>query len=181
MRAVLVGLLVFAAAACGGGGTRATSTPAAATSGPVTTAAPGELPSAEELCGLLPPAEWTQAGLANAESPAISTDGPGTAYCTYAGTSGASGGLEFDAFVHENDADAEATLETITGEGPEMTPVDLLGADTAVITSSESEYAAIAVRIGRFTFTIAIPASESAEDQLTTLANRVIDQSAFYR
>ena len=43
MRVVLVGLLLFAAAACSGGGTRATSTPAGATSGPVTTAAPGEL------------------------------------------------------------------------------------------------------------------------------------------
>ena len=186
MRVLVVGSLVLVVAACGGGGgaaataTPASATPAPATQVPVTTSAPGELPAAEELCGLLTADDWGQFGYVTAATPEMNTDGPGTAYCVYAGTSGATGGLEFDAFVHEDEAQAEGTLETITGEGPEMSPVELEGADAALI-STEGDYAYIAVRIGRFTFTIALPTGDEAEDQLTTLANRVIDQSAFYR
>jgi hypothetical protein len=168
--------------ACGGGSAgTAAPTQADVTSRPVSTdTAPGGLPSAEELCALLDADDWGQFGYVTAASPSINSDGPGSAYCVYAGTSGASGGLELDAFAHETEADSEATFETMTAESPGATPIDLVGADAALITKGD-DYAFIVVRIGRFAFTIALPAEDDAEQRLTTLANRVIDQSASYR
>ena len=182
MRVIVIGFFVLVVATACGGGTSPSPVPttAAASQAVTGTHAPGGLPAAEELCGLLSAEDWGQFGYVTAATPTINTDGPGTAYCVYAGTSGGTGGLEFDAFVDTSLEDAVATQETILGEGPDMEPIELAGADAAFI-SSDGDVAGIVVRIGRFTFTIALPDGEEADTQLTTLANRVIDQSAFYR
>jgi hypothetical protein len=180
MRTLFI-LVLLLAAACGGGGSTTTIGPGV-TSPPVTTnaPAPGGLPTGEQLCGLLTADDWNEFGYVVAASPGINSDGPGNAYCVYAGESGATGGLEFDAFVDATAEDAEATLETITAEGPDMEPVDLADADVALI-GADGDYAAIAVRTGRFTFTIALPAGDEAELQLKTLASSVISRTSAYR
>ena len=180
MRVVFFGLLALIAAACGGGGPRATATPVPATQAPVTTSAPGELPSAQELCGLLTTEDWSQFGYVTAASPEINSDGPGTAYCVYAGTSGATGGLEFDAFVAAAEDEAQGTYDTIISGGPEMTPLDAANADSVAI-STEGEYAVIVARTGRFTFSISLPTGDDAENELMTLANTVVTRSEAYR
>ena len=180
MRTLFVVILLLTAA-CGGGGTTPTIGPGV-TSPPVSTnaPAPGGLPTGAELCGLLTADDWNEFGYVVAASPGINSDGPGNAYCVYAGESGATGGLELDAFVDATAEDAQATLETITGEGPELQPVDVADADVALI-GTGGDYAVIAVRRGSFTFTIALPAGDEAETQLKTLASSVISRSAAYR
>ena len=182
MRTLLV-VLALLAAACGGGGTTPTVGPGV-TSPPVNTNAPvpasGGLPSGEQLCGLLTADDWGEFGYVTAASPTVNSDGPGSAYCVYAGQSGASGGLELDAFVDATAEDAQGTFETMTGEGPQMLPVDLAEADAALI-STGGDYATIAVRTGRFTFGISVPASDEAELQLKTLASSVISRTAALR
>jgi hypothetical protein len=131
---------------------------------------------------LLTAADWSQFGYVTAAQPTINSDGPGSAYCVYAGTSGASGGLELDAFVAETDADAEETFNTIIGEGQPSDEVALPGADQAVIQAApDGDYGAIVVRNGRLTFTISLPTSEETETQLTTLAAAVLSRSSAFQ
>jgi hypothetical protein len=179
---VFIALLIVIAAACSSGAASRTSVPttAGASSAVTTTHAPADLPAPEELCALLSADDWAQFGYVTADSPTVDTDGAGSAYCVYAGQSGGTGGLELDAFVDVALQDAVETQETILDEGPDMEPIDLPGADAAFI-GDEGDVAGIVVRTGRFTFTIALPSGDDAEEQLKTLANEVIDQSAVYR
>ena len=182
MRTLFV-VVLFLTAACSSGGAVATVGPGVP-SQPVNSnapePAPGGMPNGEQICGLLTADDWGEFGYVTAATPTVNSDGPGSAYCTYAGQSGATGGLELDAFVDGTAQDAQITFETMTGEGPPMTPVDLAGADAALI-STGGDYATIAVRTGRFTFAISLPANDEAELQLKTLASTVISRTAAYR
>ena len=114
--------------------------------------------------------------------PTSFADGPGSAYCVYAGESGATGGIEFDAFLDDSVTDAEATFETSVDEAGPMAdaePVTLPGADEAVIdTDIDGTFSSIVVRAGRFTFVIALPTGDDAELELTTLAGIVLARTA---
>jgi hypothetical protein len=182
---LLIGLL--AATGCGGssatptGSPRPTQTTAAGTAAGGTLV-PGDLATVEGLCGLLNAADFGQFGFVTAAQPSTNSDGPGTAYCVYAGESGATGGIEFDAFLDDTVADAEATFETAVDEaGPmaDATPITLPGADRAVIdTDIEGTWSSVVVRAGRLTFTISLPTSDAAEAQLTALAALVLARTA---
>ena len=143
----------------------------------------GSQPSAAQLCGLLTASDWASVQLTQASSqPTINSDAPGNAYCTYTATSGASGGLELDAFVDNTSSDAEGTYNTILSETPGGQPAVLPGTDAALINPNvDGKYGAIVVRNGRFTYTISLPTSAGAQTQLETLAALVLTRAQQYK
>ncbi len=186
----LVLTIALLAAACGGGGattapTRApvpTSAPQTAVTQPSSNASPaaGGLPTGEQLCSLLTGNDFATVNLTADDQPAVASDEPGTAYCSYkGGTSGAQGGLELDAFVGASDSDAQATYETASEEAGATTDVALPGADEAAWTSDDQP-AAIVVRKGGFTFVISVPPSDGSATQLSTLASVVLLRAGDY-
>src|SRR4030095_5625870 len=87
------------------------------------------------LCQGLVPADFANVGISNASIPKINVgDGGASAYCTYAGKSSATGGIELDVFYPAGGtpAEAKATLETANGEsGGGQKPIAVPGADDA--------------------------------------------------
>jgi hypothetical protein len=167
----------FVLASCAGG-------PAASPS-PAPTApglfSPGVLPTADQLCQLLTIADWTAAGLSAARAPSVDDDGPGTgsAYCTYGSASGATGGLELDAFVGATIDDARLTYATIDESIPTPAVPNLSGVDEAAINSNiEPGFGAIVARAGKLVVTVSLPTSASAATQLTSLTALVLSRAA---
>src|SRR3990172_2468754 len=112
---VLAALAIGAIVASCGGTTGTASAGAASPAGVATTPPVGGLATID--CGLLAPADFAANGVDGAGTPTDNPDGT-SHYCVYAGSSGATGGIEFDVFPHEDVASAEATYATATGEGP---------------------------------------------------------------
>ena len=162
-------------AACGG----ATATPGATgasggqpTGGPVT--------DLTKLCDLIGPGDFATVGIEGAGTVTANTDGPGSAYCVFKGTSAATGGIEFDVFVDE---DAEGTYDTIVDETTgTLTPLPIPGVDEASGTDGTAgqadAYATIIVRKGPLVFTIAAPGGPGTALKLSTLAGLVIARAA---
>jgi hypothetical protein len=178
-------VLVILVSACSVG---APASPGASTATvlPPATSAPlgsqGPLPGADELCRLLTPTDWTSAGLQGAAQPSADTDGPGTAYCTYTGQAGADGGLELDAFVDTTVADAQDTFNTMSDEMSGGQQATLPGADAVLVNPSvDGIYGAIAVRDGRFSYSISMPTSYQAQTELLALAAIVLARGQAYR
>lgn len=179
-------VVVLALVAACSGGPKASPSPVVAPTGTPsavpTAVQSGGLPSANELCTLLTPLDWSQFQFSNAVQPVVNSDAPGSAYCVYAGQSGATGGLELDSFVDASVADAQGTFNTIAGEMTGAQTVDLPGADEALMNANvDGTYGAIVVRAGRFTSTISLPASAGAQVQLETLAGLVLSRAQSYR
>ena len=126
-------------------------------------------------CSLLAPSDFADAGITGASDPSDNPDGTGH-YCVYAGTSGATGGIEFDVFPHDAVSDAQATYQTVIGEGPEGQPA-------AGASFDESSYAVadkvgfLAVRQGPLVFALAAPDDPATEGQLVTLAKLVVERA----
>jgi hypothetical protein len=124
------------------------------------------------LCSLLGPGDFAAVGVAGARNPTDSPDEAGGHYCVYAGVSGATGGIEFDAFT----GDPIATYQTIVGETGALTAVtsaDLPGVDQAGVKLSGT-WSAIVVRKGSLSFAISFPSSANARTQLVSLAQLVL-------
>ena len=141
---------------------------------------PGIVPSSDQLCQLLTQADWTAAGLTGAQAPFVDDDGVGTgsAYCTYSGDSGASGGLELDVFVGPTIDDANQTYATIAESIPTPTAPNLSGVDVAILnTNIEPGFGAILVRAGKLVVTISLPTSTNAANQMTSLTSLVLDRA----
>lgn len=167
---ICVALLV---AACGG----AVKSPSPAASGLFS---PGVAPTADQLCQLLTPADWAAAGLRGARAPAVDDDGPGTgsAYCTYGGVSGATGGLELDVFVEPTVDDARITYGQILESIPTPTAPNLSGVDEAAInTNIEPGFGAILARAGMLVVTVTLPTSDATAEQLTALTSLVLSRA----
>jgi len=143
----------------------------------------GASSSAQQLCALLTASDWANVQLSQAAAqPVINSDSPTDAYCVYSGVSGATGGLEFDAFIDDTTQNAQETYNTIAGETPGGQPVSLPGTDSALInTDVEGTYGAIIVRNGRFTYTISLPAGNAAQTQLETLAALVLTRAQQFK
>jgi hypothetical protein len=126
------------------------------------------------LCSLLGPGDFAAAGISGAGAPTINTDENGGRYCVYSGTSGATGGIEFDAFT----IDPVGTYQTIVGETgtvTELSSTDLPGADEAGLNlNSTGGMAAIVVRSGQLTFDMSFPTNPQARTQLLALAALVM-------
>jgi len=167
-------LLPLALVACGG---------KAATPSPAPTNVPAGLPTSDQLCALLTVDDWTAAGLSGAEAPRIDDDGPGTgsAYCTYGGSSGATGGLELDVFAHTTVGEAQTTYATIAQSLPPSDPPNVSGIDEGLINPNiEPGFGAILVRAGNLVVTITLPTSAQAGDQLTSLTQTVLSRALAY-
>jgi hypothetical protein len=136
------------------------------------------IPSADQLCQLLTPADWTAAGLSGARAPSVDTDEPGSAYCTYGGASGGTGGLELDVFVGATVDDALLTYATINESIPSPALPNLSGVDQAAMNANmEPGFGAIVARAGKLVLTVSLPTSDSAATQLTSLTALVLTRA----
>ena len=131
-------MLPFSSVACGGGGQPPIShAPATvtATRAPASVAAPsapsGGLTTPEGLCGLLKAEDWQQFNYVTAATPDVSSDGEGTAICTWAN------GLTLEVYTHDTVEDAEATFDTIVENVPmdEASPYYVQGAAQSLFDS----------------------------------------------
>jgi hypothetical protein len=130
------------------------------------------------LCEMLGAGDFSAAGVEGAGTPKASSDESGGYYCVYSGTSGATGGIEFEAFT----GDPVGTYQTIEGETGTLTELsasDLPGADEAGVNlNAASAMAVIVVRTGQLTFDIYVPAGAQAKSQLIGLAALVIQRGS---
>ena len=171
--------IVALVAACGGG--TATNGPGATTAGPgggQPTGAP--VTDLTKLCELLGPGDFATVGIAGAAVPTVNSDGPGSAYCVYAGESAATGGIEFDVFIDE---DAEGVFDTIVDEtSGDLGSVIIPGVDAAVgtdgVAGQADGYGTVVVRKGPLVFTIAAPGGPGTTLKLSALAGIVIARAA---
>jgi hypothetical protein len=167
--------LGLALLACGGG---SSTLPSATPSAPGGLFSPDLIPTADQLCQLLTPADWSAAGLSGAGAPSVDFDEPGSAYCTYGSASSATGGLELDVFVGPTVGDAGFTYATISESIPTPTVPNLSGVDQAAINANiEPGFGAIVARAGRLVLTVTLPTSDSAADQLTSLTALVLSRA----
>lgn len=128
------------------------------------------------LCDLLGPGDFELAGVPGAGIPEVAMDGPGSAHCVYAGESGATGGIELDAFVDE---DPEAVYETIRAESPEaLAALSVPGAQRAEgwegVAGDVAGFARILVRSGNLVFAISAPGGRGMDAKLADLAALVV-------
>jgi hypothetical protein len=132
------------------------------------------------LCSLLGPGDFAAAGVSGAGAPTDSPDGTGGHYCVYGGVSGATGGIEFDAFI----GDPVGTYRTITsdtgmGTLTAVSTGDLPGADQADLNlNATGGMAAIVVRKGQLTFDMSFPSNPNARTQLIALARLVLQRGS---
>lgn len=137
--------------------------------------------SGETLCALLADEDFANVGVAGVTAPTVNSDGPGSAYCVYAGRSAATGGVEMDVFVSADPAEAATTYQTAKGEYPATSPTrpDLPGIDEGELDAGGPDRAAtIIVRRGDLVFTIGFPAGDQSRDQLLELARTVLSRAA---
>ncbi len=176
-RAVPLAVMVMAAmvaAACGGGG------PTPATPGATAATTPGAsagTAGGSATCAWLAPADFTAVGITGAGTPTDNSQEAGSHYCVYKGLSGATGGIEFDAFESASVDDAKATYETMIGETGATGRVPAGAAFDAVSFTDDGKYAAITVRQGRLAFGISVPSSGDAEADLVALAGLVVQRA----
>ncbi len=179
MAAVVATLLV---AACGGaspGPTTAPVLPTAVAGQPTG----GAVTDPDELCGLLGPGDFEAVGISGAGEPSVTSDGPGSAYCVYAGESGATGGIELDVFVDDDPAAAEDTFGVILTETTaDPVRLDIPGSDEAVgwdgAAGSADDYAAAVVRAGKLVVTIAAPGGTGMAKKLGGLVGVVLGRAS---
>ena len=173
-------MVALAGAACGGSaGTAApTATPAVERS----PAAPGGSTGGGGTtgaidCSLLSPADISAAGIQGAGAPSDNPDDT-SHYCVYAGTSGATGGIEFDVFPNASVADAQATYATAAGEGGGGAGQPAAGATFDQSSYSVQDKAAfLAVRQGRLVFALSAPDGPATQAALVALAYLVVQRA----
>jgi hypothetical protein len=138
----------------------------------------GTVAKGGDLCGLLGPGDFTAAGIAGTSAPVENFDDAGNYFCVYAGDSGSTGGVEFDAFV----GDPAATYKQVTaGAGivASDATAELPGVDQAgTVLNGAGGMAAIAVREGQFCFDIETPTRSGARGQLLALATLVLQRGS---
>jgi hypothetical protein len=198
------GFLALVVSACGSGAASNPPHPGPSTAGAATTPLPVAIVPAstgatsttngasrdgpgqpgETLGGLLGPGDFTAAGVPGAGVPTLNGDGFVEAYCDFARTSSATGGIELDAFAGSL-ADAASTYTTVLGESTgtgQSAKADLSGADDASINLADAGGSAtIAVRAGKLVFALGLPKTDAARNQLLVLAHLVLDRAAALR
>lgn len=133
-----------------------------------------------KLCDLLGPGDFDAAGIAGAAPPTVTSDGPGSAACVFAGTSAATGGIEFDAFIDDDPASVYATITA--GVAAELSAIDVDGADVAAgwdgTDGAADQFGRIVVQAGRLVFTIGVPGGDGVAAELASLADLVAGRAA---
>jgi len=176
--AAATALIALVLVACGGGGSPTVSRgPATATASraPASVAAPsapsGDLTTPEGLCGLLQAADWQQFNYVTAAKPDVSSDGEGTAICTWAN------GLTLEVYTDDSAADADATFDTVVENVPmdDAQPFYVQGAAQSVFDSDiGDDSAGLAAQAGRLTVFVSGLSRDTAQVELATLAALVI-------
>ena len=161
-----------------------TPSPVAATSDSPTetagdvTALGGTVAKGGDLCGLLGPGDFTAAGIPGAGPPVENFDDAGNYYCVYAGDSGATGGIEFDAFVGDP-AGAYKTMAESAGITAADATAELAGVDKAgTILNGPGGMAAIAVCEGQLCFDVELPTTSGSRAELIALAGIVLQRGS---
>jgi hypothetical protein len=129
-----------------------------------------------DLCTLLTPSDFARFGVDGAGEPEATTDGTGSTYCVYAGTSGATGGIELDLLPNPDETTAHDTFVTATGEGPPGMPATG-GGFTVWSFAIDDEVAALVVRQGSLVIALAAPNDINTEQGLVSLAQLVIERA----
>ncbi|HUR15656.1 MAG TPA: hypothetical protein VMZ33_00095, partial [Candidatus Limnocylindrales bacterium] len=176
--AITSGMMAIAVA-CGGGSapTRASVAPsltggiphppsAAAPSGPS-----GDLATPEGLCGLLTAADWQQFDYVTAAQPDVSSDGEGTAICTWAN------GLTLEVYTHADASEAEETFATVVENVPmdDPQPFYVPGSAQSVFDSDiGDDSAGMVAQAGRLTVFVSGLSRDTAQAELAALAGLVI-------
>jgi hypothetical protein len=138
----------------------------------------GSIAKGGDLCGLLGPGDFAAAGVSGATVPVENFDDSGNYYCVYAGDSGATGGIEFDAFVGDP---AGAYQEMVASAGILSADATgaLPGADKAgTVLNGPGGMAGIAACKGQFCFDIDVPTSSGARAQLLAMAGLVLQRGS---
>lgn len=142
--------------------------------------APPSVPlgSGAKMCGALTPADLKAQGLSPDPKPIVNSPEPISAYCTYAGKSGATGGIELDVFAAG--ADALDTQKTILEELGGMKPAGYPGVDESLMNleavSGGPKFAVLVVRRGGLVLTLSLPSGPKAKDQLFALAKLALQR-----
>jgi hypothetical protein len=175
-------LIVATVAACGGGSSPTTSRAPASVTGtpaPASVAAPSrpstDLTTAEALCGLLQAADWQQFNYVTAATPDVSSDGEGTARCSWAN------GLTLEVYTHDTAPEAEETFDTVVENVPmdDAQPFYVQGAAQSVFDSDiGDDQAGLVAQAGRLTLFVSGLSRDSAQVELATLAGLVIARGA---
>lgn len=136
------------------------------------------------LCDLLGPGDFDLAGIEGAGLPDFGTDGPGSAYCVYAGESAGTGGIELDIFVDRDPGGVYATILE-EGGGAQLARVEVAGADRAEgwdgVAGVPEQYGRLVARSGRLIFALGAPGGPGTLDRLVDLAETVIERGAALR
>ena len=132
--------------------------------------------SGDKMCALTPD-DFKAAGVANAAKPKANvSDGGASAYCTYAGKSAATGGIELDVFYPAE----PDTFKTATGESSiKLESIKITGADEAVWAAGPQvggmpPIATITVRRKNLVFAIGFPPGKNPKEQLVKLSDMVL-------
>jgi hypothetical protein len=135
--------------------------------------------SGKQLCAALTPADFTKVGVSVSALQAANVDDNASAYCVYTSKAGK---VEFDIFYPAGDSPeaTKGTERTVLAEvGGKFEPIQLSGADSAEINLAvpgKTPSASIAVRWKTAVFTINIPSSANARQQLPTLSQVVLNR-----
>jgi hypothetical protein len=162
----------------------------AATSNAQTAAAPGGAGAASatataiagssggDFCALLGPGDFAAVGVSGARTPTKNSDDVTDAYCVYSGTSGGTGGIEFDIFLTDS-AGAYQQIKVNGGIVADDATADLPGVDAAgTQMDGLAHMADIGVRKGGMAFDIDIPTGPNARAQLIALAKLVLERAS---
>ncbi len=134
------------------------------------------------MCDGLTVADFQGVGISNSSIPKANVQDTGaSAYCTYAGKSSATGGIELDVFypAGANPTEVNATMETAIGElSSVLMPIKVPGADDARwspnAVSGGPPFATIVVRRSNLIFVLGIPTGKNAQAQLLKLTETVL-------
>jgi hypothetical protein len=142
--------------------------------------APVKPKTGASLC-VLTPADFKSVGVANADKPKANVSDQGaSAYCVYAGKSGATGGIELDVF---DPTEPDSTLDTASSEvTAKWKPIKVGSAKAAKwapdAKSGGPEFAVLIAQRGSVVFLLAIPPAKDSEQRLTKLGGIVLDRLA---
>lgn len=141
-----------------------------------------------DLCKLLGPGDFANAGVSGAAGPSENNQPPSAYYCVYRGKSSATGGIELDVFLSDTAADAHGVFPEMFGEylATNVKTVTIPGADEAQMVlptfEGSTDPALIGVRKGKLTFGLgmgtAFANAQHAGEQLQQLALLVLQRAA---
>jgi hypothetical protein len=155
------------------------SLPSAQTKSAGTTPAKVEPSSGKAMCAALSVSDFTKAGVPMTATADLNSDDETNAYC---GFQGKTGRAELDIFLPAGDTAVQAigVERTVYGEvGGRFQPITLAGVDSAQINLAvpgKKSAAGIVVRRGLAVFTLNIPSSPNAREQLLSLAQTVLSR-----